>query len=99
MASAVSAELKFTVWQVASYSRAWANEDSAPTWSWALIIDSASGGPAAKRDAQSSTGLSHSAAGSTRFTKPNSNPLAAVLTSAKEAISEALWRPTPLGWH
>src|SRR5438309_11514207 len=80
MASAVSAELKFTVWQVASYSRAWASEDSAPTWSWALIIDRASGGPAAKREAHSSTTLSNSAAGTTRLTNPNSSASDAEMT-------------------
>src|SRR5947209_7093477 len=97
MASAVSADLKFTVWQVASYSRAWAREDSAPTWSWALIIDNASGGPEANREAHSSTALSSSTAGTTRFTNPNSSASAAEMTSAKYASSNALCSPTRRG--
>src|SRR5204862_6275380 len=84
MASAVSAELKLTVWQVASYSRAWASEDSAPTWSWALIIDNANGGPAANREAHSSTALSSSEGGTTRFTNPPSNASAAEMTMAQD---------------
>src|SRR3981189_2859417 len=62
-----------------------------------LVIDRASGGPAARRVAQSSTKASSSAAGTTRLTTPNPLASSAEMMSAKKDSSLARCSPISRG--
>src|SRR6266700_182323 len=68
-----------------------------PVFSIVFVIDSATGGPAARRVAQSATNASSSSAGTTRLTMPKRSASAASTTSAKNASSLALCRPMSRG--
>ena len=88
---------KLTVWATPSASSACSIVDENDAFRSFFVIDSASGGPAARRPAQSSTKASISAAGTTRLTMPNRSASAAEMMSAKNASSLALCSPTRRG--